>query len=137
MHKIQSLNDIPPLRPIVTSVDIYDYQLAKYLCNLLQPHLPTTYTLSDSFSFVKELRTIDISNKPVVYFDVVSLFINSSFKESIDPAVSYFTKGSTSFKLSKADLAKLFPIATSQTHFTCHGEVYGQIDDIPPGSHLC
>ena len=33
MHKIQPSNAVPPLRPIVSSVDTFKYQLAKYLCN--------------------------------------------------------------------------------------------------------
>ena len=63
LHKVQSSNAIPPFRPIVSSVNTNNYQLAKYLCTLLQPLLPSTYTISDSFSFVQELKTIDPSNE--------------------------------------------------------------------------
>ena len=31
---------IPPLRPIVSSVDTYNYKLAQYLGSLLSPHIP-------------------------------------------------------------------------------------------------
>ena len=85
------------------SVNTYNYQLAKYLCTLLQPHLPSTYTISDSLSFVQELKTIDTSNKFMVSFDGVSLFTNITLKESIDLA---------------------FSIATSQTHFIFDDRVY-------------
>ena len=37
MPKIQSSNAIPPFRPIVSSVNTYNYQLAKYLFTLLRP----------------------------------------------------------------------------------------------------
>ena len=80
MHKIQSSNRVPPLRPIVSSVNIFNYQLAKYLCNLLQPHLPSTYSTSDTFSFVEELKTDNFSNKFMVSFDVVGLFTNIPLK---------------------------------------------------------
>ena len=76
MHKSQSSNVVPPFRPIVSSLNTYNSHLAKFLCNLLQPHLPSTYTVSDSFSFGQELHTIDVSNKYLVSFDVVSLFTN-------------------------------------------------------------
>ena len=37
MPKIQSSNAIPPFRSIVSSVNTYNYQLAKYLFTLLRP----------------------------------------------------------------------------------------------------
>ena len=52
MHKIQFSNAILPIRPTMPSVNTFNNQLARYLCTLLQPHLPSTYTISDSFSFV-------------------------------------------------------------------------------------
>ena len=76
MHKIQSSNVVPLFRPIVSSLNTYVYHLAKFLCNLLQLHLPSTYTVSDSFYFMQELHTIGVSNKYIVSFDVVSLFTN-------------------------------------------------------------
>ena len=92
----------------MSSVNTYNYQLAKYLCTLLQPHLPSIYTISDSVSLVQELKTIDTSNKFMVSFDVVSLFTNIPLKESIDLAVSYILEGNKNLKLSKTDLTKLF-----------------------------
>ena len=35
LHKINSPNEVPPFRPIVSSMNTYNYHLAKYLCNLL------------------------------------------------------------------------------------------------------
>ena len=136
MHKIQSPNAIPPFRPIVSSLNTFNYQLAKYLCNLLQPLLPNTYTISDTFSFVQELKTIEISNKFMVSFDVVSLFTNIPLKESIDLAVTYITEGNPNLKLSKSDLTKLFSFATSQTNFFFNGKMYDQIDGVAMGSPL-
>ena len=57
MHKIKSPNEVPPFRPIVSSINTYKYRLAKYLCKLLQPYLPSTYSISDTFSFVQETNT--------------------------------------------------------------------------------
>ena len=136
MHKIKSSTEIPPFRPIVSSINTYNYRLAKYLCTLLKPHLPTTYTISDTFSFVQELGTINLSNKFMVSFDVASLFTNILLKESIDLAVSYITEGNASLRFSKAELTKLFSIATSQTHFLFNGKVFDQIDGVAMGSPL-
>ena len=40
MHKLTDSDSFPKLRPIVSSVGTYNYNLAKYLCNLLSLHLP-------------------------------------------------------------------------------------------------
>ncbi|KAL9964557.1 hypothetical protein ACROYT_G028213 [Oculina patagonica] len=39
MHKPRGPNSMPPFRPIVSSIGTYNYELAKYLCSLLQPHI--------------------------------------------------------------------------------------------------
>ena len=130
MHKIQSPTVIPPFRPIVSSLNTFNYQLAKYLCSLLQPLLSNTYSIFDTFSFVQELKTVDISNKFMVSFYVVSLFTNIPLKESIDLAVSYIAEGNPNFKLSKNDITKLFSFATSQTNFLFNDRMYDQIDDV-------
>ena len=54
----------------------------------------------------------------------------------IDLAISYITKGITRLKLSKANLTKLFTIATAQTHFLFNGKVYDQIDGVTMGSPI-
>ena len=131
-----SSNGVPPLRTIVSSVNTFNHQLAKYLCNRLQPHLPSTYSISDTFSFVEELKTVNLSNKFMVSLDVVSLFTNIPLKESIDLAVSYIAEGNPNLKLSKADLAILFSFATSQTNFLFSGKMYDQRDGVAMGSPL-
>ena len=138
MHKINSPNEVPPFRPIVSAINTYNYRLAKYLCNRLQPYLPSSYSISDTFSFAQELNTVDLSNKFMVSFDVASLFTkyNIPLKESIDLAVSYINEGIAKLKFSKAELLKMFSIATSQTHFLFNGKVFDQIDGVAMGSPL-
>ena len=136
MHKIKSPNEVPPFRPIVSSMNTYNYCLAKYLCNPLQSYLPSTYSISDTFSFVQELNTIDLSSRFMVSFDVASLLTNIPLKESIDRAVSYITEGNTKLTFSKAELVKVFSIATSQPHFLFNGKVFDQIDGVAMDSPL-
>ena len=136
MHKINSPNEVPPFRPIVSSINTYNYRLAKHLCNLLQPYLPSSYSISDTFSFVQELNTVDLSNKFMVSFYVASLFTNIPLKESIDLAVSCITEGNAKLNFAKAELLKMFSIATSQAHFLFNGKVFDQIDGVAMGSPL-
>ena len=91
MRKIKSPIEVPPFQPIVSSINTYSYHLAKYLCTLLHSYLPSTYSISHTFSFVQELNTIDLSNRFMVSFDVASLFSNIPLDKSIDLAYSYIT----------------------------------------------
>ena len=107
----------PPLRPIVSSIGAYNYNLAKYLSSLLVPLLPDTYSVKDSFSFVEELRSFDFNDKFLISFDVESLFTNIPLNETIDIAVHLIFKHNPKFSIKKTDLKKLFSFATSETHF--------------------
>ena len=60
MHKLTDSDSFPKLRPIVSSVGTYNYNLAKYLCNLLSPHLPEQYCTKDTFTFAKELKQVSL-----------------------------------------------------------------------------
>ena len=61
LHKKRDNHRQPPLRPIVSSIGAYNYNLAKYLSSLLVPLLPDKYSVKDSFSFVEELRSFDLT----------------------------------------------------------------------------
>ena len=51
LHKLQKIcnsNDTPPLRPIVSSINSYNLNLAKYLSSLLNPLIPNNHSAKDS-----------------------------------------------------------------------------------------
>ena len=54
-------------------------------------------------------------NKFLVSYDVCSLFTSIPLTETIDIAVDLLFEKNTGFKISKADLKKLFQFATSGT----------------------
>ena len=58
IHKIKEKSDIPPLRPIVSSINSYNYNLASYLCALLTPFIPAAYCKKDSFIFIKDIQKV-------------------------------------------------------------------------------
>ena len=65
LHKQRQHHQKPPLRPFVSSINTYNYKLAKYLCSLFNPLIPNDYTTKDSFSFVEEFHNYssNINNK--------------------------------------------------------------------------
>jgi len=89
MHKVREPSSAPPLRPIVSSTGTYNYNLAKFLCTLLDPHISSDFCARDTFSFVNEITKLRTSDKLMVSFDVESFFTNIPLSESIDLAVDY------------------------------------------------
>ena len=118
MHKPRQQGAVPLFRPIVSSIGAYNYNLAKYLCNLLTPLIPAEFCPEDSFSFVNVIQKLSMHNKFMASFDVESLFrTNIPLEESIDLAVSYITQY-TNTTFSAKELKDLFHIATAQSHLS-------------------
>ena len=136
MHKVQDHSSTPPFRSIVSSIGTYNYNLAKYLCTLLNPHIPNDYCAQDTFTFVSEVTRLHTHTKFMVSFDVESLFTNIPLVESINLAVDYIMQGNPDIKLGRENLTKLFLFATAQTHFSFLDNFYDQIDGVAMGSPL-
>ena len=61
-----------------------NYNLAKYFCYLLKPHISSEFCATDTFTFVKNIQDADFSEMFMVSYDVTSLFTNIPFSETID-----------------------------------------------------
>ena len=136
MHKLSDTTLTPPLRPIVSSINTYNYNLAKHLCTLLTHLIPNDYTTKDSFSFVNEFNNLDNSNKYLISYDIQSLFCNIPLLETIDLAVDLIHANNINFPINKTELKQLFLFATSETHFLFNGSYFDQIDGVSMGSPL-
>ena len=135
-HKIKEKSDIPPLRPIVLSINSYNYNLANYLCALLTPFIPTAYCTKDSFTFIKDIEKISTQDPFMVSYDVYSLFTNIPLSETIDIAVKLILENKKDLKFSENELTKLFRFATSQIHFYFDGKISDQVDRVAMSSPL-
>ena len=138
-HKLsrdQLGNIIPSLRPINSSMKSFNYKLAKYLSELLDPVIPTDHCTTDTFSFVEEIKEVRIEESFMVSFDVVNLFTNIPLDETIDLAIDRIFKHHKNIKMTKIQMRKLFVFATKQTHFVYNGQYYDQIDGVAMGSPL-
>ena len=72
-YNFSSSDSFSKLRPIVSYVDIFNYNLARFLCNLLSPLLPNDYSCKDTFSFVSQIKNANPSRKCLVSYDVTIL----------------------------------------------------------------
>ena len=88
IHKFKhkNISDLS-LRPIISSIGTYNYNLAKFLSSHLEPVISTTHCTKDSFSFCEEIKNVRASNKFLVSYDVCSLFTSIPLAKTIDIAV--------------------------------------------------
>ena len=88
MHKFCFSNTFPKLRPIVSSIVTLNYDLARFLCDLLSPVVRDDYSRKDTFSLVSQIKNENLSGKWLVSCDVTSLFTNIPLPETIDIAIN-------------------------------------------------
>ena len=136
LHKSFTSNGYPSFRSIVSSIGTYNYNLSKFLCTLLTPLIPSSYSTEDSFTFVKEINKVSLKDSFIVSYDVCSLFTNIPLEETINLAVNLIFEKDPNIKISREDLKQLFLFATAQTHFIFKGDFYDQIDGVPMGTPL-
>ena len=78
MHKFSSSDSFPKLRPIVSSIGTFNYNLVHFLSNLLPPLVANDYLCNNSFSFVSQIKNVNLSRKFLVSYDVTNPFTNIS-----------------------------------------------------------
>ena len=136
MHKFPSSDTFPKLCPIVSSIGIFNYDLARFLCDLLSPVVPDDYSCKDTFSFVSQIKNANLSGRFLVFYDVTSPFTNIPLQETIDIEINLICNHNLNLNITKKELKKLFLFATSQTHFLLKGKFYNQIAEVAVGSPL-
>ena len=136
MHKFSSSDSFPKLRPIVSSIGTFNYNLARFLCNLLSPLVPNDYSGKDTFTFVSQIKAASLSKKILVSYDVTSLFTSITLQETIYIAINLIFNHNPNLNITKKELKKVFLFATSQAHFIFNSKFYNQIDGVAMGSPL-
>ena len=108
MDKFSSSDTFPKLRSIVSSISTFNYDLARFLCDLLSPVVPDDYSCKDTFSFVSQVKKLNLSCKFLVFCDVTSLFTSIPLQETIDIAINLIFNYNPNLIITKKELKKLF-----------------------------
>ena len=127
MHKFSSSDSFPKLHLIVSSVGTFNYNLARFLCDLLSLLVPNDYSCKDTFSFVSQIKNANLSKKFLVFYDVTSLFTNTPLQETIDIAINLIFNHNLNLNITEKELKKLFLLATS---LSFNSKFYNQIDGV-------
>ena len=108
MHKFSSSDLFLKLRPIVSSIDSFNYNLARFLCDVLSPLAPNDYSCKDTFSFLSQIKNANLSKKNFISYDVTSPFTNTPFQETINIAINLIFNHDLNLNMTKKTL-KTFP----------------------------
>ena len=109
-----------------------EYKLAKYLDNLIKPHIPDTYLLRFTENFIERLKECPCNNKnTMVSFDVVSLFTYVPLAETIELVIErlYDNNNSNAIPFEKSIFRQLMFMAM-QLLFMYNDKLHKQIDGV-------
>ena len=127
-----------PLRPVVSMLNTAEYKLAKYLDNIIKPHIPSRYMLNSTDMFINELNDFTFEpNDIIVSFDVCSLFTNVPLQETIDIITDklYAPDNWNPPPFPKKSFKKLLSCATDGI-FMYQDVIYSQTDGVTMGNPL-
>ena len=134
MHKFSSNDSFPKLRPIVSSIGTFNYNLARFLCDLLSSLVPNDYSCKDTFSFVFQIKNANLSKRFLVSYDVTSQFTNNPLQETIDIAINLIFIHNPNLNITRKELKKFFVLLHHK--FIFNSVFHNQIDGITIGSLL-
>ena len=117
-------------------IGTFNYNLARFLCDLCSPLVTNDHSCKDIFTFVSQIKNANLSKKFLVSHDVTSLFTSIPLQETTDIAINLIFNDNSNLNITKKELKKLFLFATSQPHFIFNGKFYNQIDGVAMGSPL-
>ena len=86
---------------IVLSIGTFNYNLARFLCDLLSLLFPNDYSCKVTFSFVSQIKNANLSRKFLVSYDVASLFTNIPLEETIDLAINLIFNHNLNLSITK------------------------------------
>ena len=133
MHISSSSDSFPKLRPIVSSIGAFNYNLTQFLCYLFSLLVSNDYSCKDIY-FVFQINNANLSGKFLLSYNVTSRFTNILLHETIDLAINLISNHNPNLNITKNEIKKLFLFATSQTHFIFNCKFYKQIDGVAIGS---
>ena len=137
LPKVHKLNF--PFRPIISSIGTHCYEVAKFFIPLLRPFSTNPLTITDTFSFVKEILNLPFNTNNVVMasFDIKSLFTNIPLDETIEIIVNKCFYNTSRFHgFTVQQFTNLLTMTVKNCHFLFDGKLYHQKDGVAMGSPL-
>ena len=138
LPKVHKANN--PMRPICSMVGTSTYELGKFVAKLIAPAAVNKHgtDLKDTFQFVSQLSSQNLSGCTLASYDVQSLFTNVPLAETIDVCMNRLYRGEPDIvpDMPEPVLRKLLSMCVCDNTFVFNGKVYEQIDGVAMGSSL-
>ena len=100
MYKFSS----PHFLNFVSFIGTFNYNLARFICDLLSPLIPNDYSCKDAFSFVSQIKNTKRSKKFLASCNVTSLFTNIPLQETIDMAINLIFSHNPNLNTTRKEL---------------------------------
>ena len=111
-------------------------KIANFFVPILIEKTSNKYTVRDSFSFCNEIRKQDRSFY-MASFDIQSLFINVSLRETIDICLTRISQHKKKIKgMFKGHIKQLLTLTVKSSCFVFNNVYYKQVDGVAMGSQL-
>ena len=101
MRKFSSSDSFPKSLPIVSSIGTFNFNLGRFLCDLISPLVPNDYSCKEAFSFASQIKKANFSTKFLVFYDVTSLFTNIPLQETIGIAVTLIFNRNSNLNITR------------------------------------
>jgi len=118
-------------------VNSYCENIAKWLLFLLTPHLPSRFSLKDSFAASEIILRTNVQHLKDVYitsFDAVQLFTSIPIHDTIEHITKVIPDNA--LPISKGTLKTLLQISCTKVPFRFNNKHYAQVDGLSMGSCL-
>ena len=131
-----------PIRPIISTIVSYQYQLSKYLAKTIRDARPQAKSyIKDSFEFVKIIKDIILAKQKTYIlcsFDVESLYTNVPVEEAIETTLNYIYKPTklVDIPFDKEQMRILLYLSIKDAPFRFQHKIYKQIDGVAMGNLL-
>ena len=110
IYKFPSNYSFPKLRLIASCIGTFNYILSRFLCDVLSPLVPYNYSCKEAFSFVSQIKNVNLCRKFLVSYDVTSLFTNIPLHETTDIAISLIFNHIPNLNITKKNFKNFSPL---------------------------
>ena len=133
IHKVDC-----PIRPILSAIGTFNYNLAKFLVPILNPLTHNDFTVKNSIDFAKEINKFRFTDEIfLASFDVKSLFTNIPLQETIEICVNECERlGLVPYNLTHKQFRSLLEMSVKESLFMFGDQLFKQIDGVAMGSPL-
>ena len=118
-----------PMRPILSAVSCHNYNLAKFLVPLLSPIANSVYTVSDVFTFAKDIQQrVDMNKTSMISLGFENPFTNVPVTETIDIILNklFLNNSDTYHGFTRQDFNTLLKLAVEDSYFSFDNKLFCQ-----------